>query len=47
VNKVAPVKTTLATGDIIYAATTKQPDGTLATNKIFLFIEAASQTKRQ
>jgi sensor domain CHASE-containing protein len=47
VNKVSPVKATLDAGDIIYAATTKQRDGTLATNKIFLFIEGASQNQKQ
>lgn len=44
VHKVAPVKTALAVGDTVYAATTKQSDGTLATDKVFVFIEAASQT---
>jgi hypothetical protein len=47
VNKVAPVKATLAEGDTIYAATTTEADGTLATNKIFIFIAASSHAPKQ
>lgn len=36
VTQVAPGKVNLVPGDTIYAATTKQSDGTLTTNKIFL-----------
>jgi len=42
VAEVAPEKVTLSEGDVVYAATEKLPDGTLATDKIFLFIPAAS-----
>src|ERR1700761_15952 len=42
VTEVAPEKVTLGEGDVIYAATQKLPDGTLATDKVFLFIPAAS-----
>ena len=42
VTEVAPEKVTLSEGDTVYAATQKLPDGTLATDKIFLFIPAAS-----
>lgn len=41
VTEVAPEKVTLTEGDVIYAATQKLPDGTLATDKIFLFIPAS------
>ena len=34
--QVVPKKATLAVGDIIYAATDKQKDGTLTTNKVYL-----------
>jgi hypothetical protein len=44
VTKVAPEQVTFAGGDIVYAPTEKLPDGTLVTDKIFLFIPAASQT---
>jgi hypothetical protein len=47
VNKVAPVKATLAAGDTIYAATTTEADGTLATNKIFIFIAATSRAPKK
>jgi hypothetical protein len=40
-------KVALAQGDTVYIATEKQPDGTLATNKIFLFIPAASANAKQ
>jgi hypothetical protein len=36
VTQVVPGKVTLVPGDTVYAATTKQPNGTLTTNKIFL-----------
>jgi hypothetical protein len=42
VTKVAPEQVTFAVGDIVYAATEKLPNGTLVTDKIFLFIPAAS-----
>lgn len=44
VTLVTKEKVTLGTGDTIYAATEKLPDGTLTTNKIFQFV-AASATK--
>jgi hypothetical protein len=40
VAEVAPQKVTLGVGDTIYAATTKQSDGALTTNKIFMFVAA-------
>jgi hypothetical protein len=42
VTEVAPQKVTLGEGDVIYATTEKLQDGTLATDKIFLFIPAGS-----
>jgi hypothetical protein len=42
VMEVAPEQVTLADGDTVYATTEKLPNGTLATDKIFLFIPAAS-----
>jgi hypothetical protein len=42
VMEVAPEQVTFANGDTIYATTEKLPDGTLVTDKIFLFIPAAS-----
>jgi hypothetical protein len=42
VTEVAPEKVTFGEGDVVYAATQKLPDGTLVTDKIFLFIPAAS-----
>ena len=42
VTEVAPEKVTLGEGDVVYVATQKLPDGTLVTDKIFLFIPAAS-----
>jgi hypothetical protein len=42
VTEVAPEKVTFSAGDVVYAATEKLPDGTLVTDKIFLFIPAAS-----
>src|SRR5580693_9295731 len=41
VTEVAPQKVTFSPGDVVYAATEKLPDGTLATDKIFQFIPAA------
>jgi hypothetical protein len=42
VTEVAPEKVTFSQGDVVYAVTQKLPDGTLVTDKIFLFIPAAS-----
>ena len=42
VTEVAPEQVTFAEGDVVYAATEKLPNGTLVTDKIFLFIPAAS-----
>jgi len=42
VTEVAPEQVTFAEGDIVYAATEKLPNGTLVTDKIFLFIPAVS-----
>jgi hypothetical protein len=42
VTEVAPEQVTFADGDTVYAATEKLPNGTLVTDKIFLFIPAAS-----
>ncbi len=44
VTEAAPVKMTLTQGDTIYAATTKQPNGSLTTDKI-LFIAGAEPPK--
>src|SRR5579863_9682238 len=38
VTEIAPEKLTLTAGDTVFVATTKQPKGTLTTDKIFLFI---------
>jgi len=38
---------TLAAGDTIYATTEKLQDGTLKTNKVFLFIPAAASNPKQ
>jgi hypothetical protein len=40
--EVAPEQVTFATGDIVYAATEKLPNGTLMTNKILLIAAATS-----
>jgi hypothetical protein len=40
--EVAPEQVTFATGDIVYAATEKVPNGTLITNKILLIAAATS-----
>ena len=42
VTEVAPQKVTLGAGDTVYAATQKLPDGRLVTDKIFVFVPAAS-----
>jgi hypothetical protein len=47
VTQVVPEQVTLAAGDVVYAATEKSPNGTLVTNKIFLFIPAASPNAKQ
>jgi hypothetical protein len=43
VTEVAREKVTLAAGDTVYAATEKLPNGTIATNKVFLIAAAAPQ----
>jgi hypothetical protein len=45
--EVAPEQVTFATGDIVYAATEKLPNGTLMTNKILLIAAAASPNTKQ
>jgi hypothetical protein len=47
VTEVAPEKVTFAEGDIVYAATEILSYGTLVTDKIFLFIPAASRDTKQ
>jgi hypothetical protein len=47
VTLVAPAQVTFATGDVVYAPTEKLPNGTLVTDKIFLFIPAASPDTKQ
>ena len=47
VTEVAQEKVTLAAGDTVYAATEKLPNGTLATNKVFLIAAAAPQNTKQ
>jgi hypothetical protein len=47
VMEVAPEQVTLASGDTVYVATEKLPSGTLVTDKIFLFIPAASPNTNQ
>jgi hypothetical protein len=47
VTLVAPAQVTFAPGDVVYATTEKQPNGTLVTDKIFLFIPAASANTKQ
>ena len=42
VTEVAPESVTLGAGDVIYAATEKLPDGTLATSRVFLFVPGPS-----
>src|SRR5260221_6492139 len=47
VTQVAPAQVTLAAVDVVYAATEQLPNGTLVTDKIFVFIPAASSDTRQ
>src|ERR1700736_555745 len=47
VTEVAPEQVTLAAGDTIYLTTENLPNGTLVTDKIFLFIPAASPDTKQ
>jgi hypothetical protein len=47
VTEVAPEQVTFSNGDVVYAATEKLPNGTLVTDKIFLFIPAASANTKQ
>jgi hypothetical protein len=45
--EVAPEQVTFATGDLVYAATEKLPNGTLMTNKILLIAASASPNTKQ
>jgi len=45
--EVAPKQVTFATGDLVYAATEKLPNGTLMTNKILLIAASASPNAEQ
>jgi hypothetical protein len=45
--EVAPEQVTFATGDVVYAATEKQPNGTLMTTKILLIAAVASPNTKQ
>jgi hypothetical protein len=47
VTEVAPGNVTFSPGDVVYAATQKLPDGRVETDKIFLFIPAASHSTGQ
>jgi hypothetical protein len=47
VTQVAPEQVTFSSGDVVYAATEKLPNGTLVTDKIFLFIPAAAPNTKQ
>jgi hypothetical protein len=47
VTRVAPEQVTFASGDIVYATTEKLPNGTLVTDKMFLFIPATSPNTKQ
>lgn len=47
VTEVAPEPVTFGDGDVVYAATEKLPNGTLVTDKIFLFIPAAPADIKQ
>jgi hypothetical protein len=47
VTEVAPESVTFSNGDVVYAATEKLPNGTLVTDKIFLFIPAASPNAKR
>jgi hypothetical protein len=46
VMKVAPEQVAVTSGDVVYVATEKLPNGTLVTDKIFQFIPAASSDKQ-
>jgi hypothetical protein len=45
--EVAPEQVTFTTGDLVYAATEKLPNGTLVTDKILLIAAAASPNTNQ
>jgi hypothetical protein len=47
VTQVVPQQVTLANGDVVYATTEKLPNGTLVTDRIFIFIPAASSNTKQ
>src|SRR6266436_1307030 len=47
VTQVASEQVTFSDGDVVYAATEKLPDGTLATDKILLIAAAASPNTKQ
>jgi hypothetical protein len=47
VTLVAPAQVSFVAGDVVYATTEKLPDWTLVTDKIFLFIPAASSDSKQ
>jgi hypothetical protein len=47
VTQVVPGKVNLVPGDTVYAATTKQSNGTLRTNKIFLVAGVPSRNTMQ
>src|ERR1700719_4999845 len=46
VMEVMPAQVTIANGDLVYATTEKLPNGSLVTDKIFLFIPASSDSKQ-
>jgi hypothetical protein len=47
VTEVAPERVTFTDGDVVYATSEKLPDGTLVTDKIFLFVPAAPSNTAQ
>src|ERR1700730_9342754 len=47
VMELAPEQVTLASGDTVYVATEKLPNGTLVTDEIFLFIPATPSATKQ
>src|SRR3984957_8477863 len=47
VTEVSPAQVTFAAGDVVYATTEKLPNGTLVTDRIFIFIPAASSDAKQ
>jgi hypothetical protein len=47
VTEVAPEKVTFTDGDVVYATSEKLPNGTLVTDKIFLFVPAAPSNTAQ